>query len=77
MLRIAEAPSWDNENEGRTLTPYFAAQFFGIQLETMLSLCDSHNELVVPVSAPENSAGPRRGNYRVEILRGMIKQIDV
>lgn len=36
MIRIAESPSWDTENEGKTLTPFWAADLLGIDMELFL-----------------------------------------
>jgi hypothetical protein len=36
MLRIAQAPDWDTQNEGKTLTPYWAAELLGIGMELFL-----------------------------------------
>jgi hypothetical protein len=36
MLRIAEAPTWDTKNEGKTLTPYWAAELLGIDMDLFL-----------------------------------------
>lgn len=36
MLRIAEAPTWDMLNEGKTLTPYHAAELLEIDMELFI-----------------------------------------
>jgi hypothetical protein len=38
MIRVAEAPEWDKVNEGKILTPYWAAELTGVSIDSMLWL---------------------------------------
>lgn len=37
MIRIAETPDWDRLNEGKTLTPYHAAEMLEIDMEMFIT----------------------------------------
>jgi hypothetical protein len=60
MIRIAEAPPTDLENEGKTITPYFAAELAGMALEDFLGLCKTFGRFI-------------NNGYTFEVMKGKTK----